>query len=94
MKGITVCVKLSFSPIAKCYKILMIIFPANYRLGKADAIRKDVFSSNTDGYFSRQYSLRGGRRSEKRCVQYQHVDFNSKLPNHLVLESYNILGRS
>ena len=43
---ITVCVELIISPNAKCYKILIILFPANYRLGEADAV-KDVLSSST-----------------------------------------------
>ena len=46
-KVITFCVEFSFSTDAKCYKILMIIFPAKYRLGEAVIVRGDVFCSNT-----------------------------------------------
>ena len=42
-KVIRFCVELSFSPNAKCYKILMIIFPAKYCFGEADTVGRDVF---------------------------------------------------
>ena len=47
IKVITFCVELCFSPNAKCYKILIITFPAKYRFGEADAARKNASSSNT-----------------------------------------------
>ena len=48
IKVLTFCVELCFSPNAKCYKMLIIVFLAKYRLGEADAARKkNVSSSNT-----------------------------------------------
>ena len=46
-KFITFCVELKFFPNAKCYKILMAPFLANFCLGEADEVRKDVFSTDT-----------------------------------------------
>ena len=103
----------------------MIIFPANYCFGEADAVRKDVFSSNTSiktprhsyiltiysyikvttfcvqfsfspnaKYFKilmaifSEFSHRGGRQSDKRCFQYRHVSFNSKLHNILTIQFF------
>ena len=46
-KFITFCVELKFFSNAKCYKILMATFLASFRFGKAEEVRKDVFSTDT-----------------------------------------------